>query len=71
MSGTKAGAAKGKQTILEQNPNHYSEMGKRSAEAYKKQQEAGTAKPRGWAYNPELARKYGLIAGKKSAKKKG
>lgn len=44
--------------------NVYKEMAAKGVEAYKKRQALGIAKPRGFAANPDLARRAGKIGGK-------
>lgn len=66
MPGTKEGAAKSVAKILAKNPNHFREI------AYKSQAkwvENGKA-PRGFAYDPELARTAGSKGGKVSRRTK-
>lgn len=66
MAGTKEGAKKAREKNLARNPNFYSDIGKIGAEKYQLRKDAGIAKPRGFAANPELAREAGKKGGAKS-----
>lgn len=61
LTGGKLAAAKN----LAKNPNYYRDLGKRGAEAYNAQDPA-TRPPRGFAYDPENARRSGKIGGARS-----
>lgn len=61
MAGTKAGAAKARNTLLAINPNYFSEIGKIGGRA---------GHTGGFAANPDLARIAGAKGGRISRRKK-
>lgn len=71
MSGTIAGGqATAATNKAKYGEDYYKEIGKKGAEAYKLTQEKGIAKPRGFAYNRELARTAGAKGGTNSKRGK-
>lgn len=69
MAGTITGGKKAAAKNIANNPNFYSDIGKKGVAAYNAKA-PHERKPRGFAYNPELARKVGAIGGAKSRRKK-
>lgn len=63
MAGTKIGGLKAKAKHLEKDPNYYSNLGKKGAQAYNSQ-DPRKRKPRGFAANPLLAREVGAKGGR-------
>ena len=71
MSGTVSGGRAAAQTNKElYGDDFYKKLGAKGAEAYRKRQEEGTAKPRGFAANRERARIAGAIGGRISRRRK-
>ena len=66
MPGTREGAAKAVAKILEKNSNHFKEIALKSQAKW---QENGR-RPRGFAYDPELARTAGAKGGRTSRRGK-
>lgn len=58
MAGTKAGAIKTREANLARDPDFYSKLGRKGGRK--------TGVMKGFAANPELARRAGRIGGKKS-----
>jgi len=72
MAGTLAGGQKAAQTNKENDPDFYKRIGKMGADSYIEKQKQGIAKPRGFAYNRELAKTAGAKGGslsKRTSKK--
>lgn len=63
MAGNKIGGAKAAETNKANDPDFYKKIGKIGADKYKEKQAQGIAKPRGFAYNRELAKVAGKIGG--------
>ena len=58
MAGTKAGAIKTRETNLRKDPDFYKKIGRKGGRK--------TGVMKGFAANPELARRAGVLGGKKS-----
>lgn len=70
MAGTITGGQKAAQTNKEiHGEDFYKNIGKIGAEKYKEKQAQGIAKPRGFAYNRDLAREAGRLGGQRSKRK--
>lgn len=65
MAGTREGGKKAAAKNLANDPDFYKRIGKKGAEAYNAQDKL-ERKPRGFAFNPELARVAGAKGGQKS-----
>jgi general stress protein YciG len=65
MPGSKIGGLKARDKNLAKNPNFYSDIGKIGARKYMEKPKE-ERRPRGFAANPELARKAGAVGGKRS-----
>ena len=71
MAGNKIGGAKAAQTNKEKyGEDFYVNIGKKGADSCIKKQAEGIAKPRGFAFNRELAKSAGAIGGAKSRRTK-
>ena len=70
MAGTITGGQKAAATNKENDPDFYKRIGKMGADSYIEKQRQGIAKPRGFAYNRELAKTAGAIGGAKSKRTK-
>ncbi len=66
---TPEGRIKAKQTLLAKDPNYYSKMGKKGADAYISKPEE-ERKPRGFEYDIEKARQGGVKSRKPKKNKK-
>lgn len=67
MAGTKAGAAKARQVMIEKyGEDYFKRIGVLGAKAYNERNEQGIAKPRGFAVNRELAKIVGAKGGRKT-----
>lgn len=66
MSGTRAGGLKAKEKNLAKDPDFYSKIGKKSQAAW----EENGRRPRGFAFNRDLARLAGAKGGRASRRGK-